>query len=162
MQSHWHKRLRLRPSDLSKVVVFCGGQKGYGLCRSVTTLLFQGPHEQAQLNGGESWSNPNGVTAACSLGRAVNSKRRSRPPRLVLGKGHVLTQHRFASSDKNYRRSELIVLVLLSFNISLHTLCTVRAHLIVSIWLLNRMQVHVHVEVALPCWGAKGCEWLRC
>ena len=117
MLCQWHKRLLLRHSYLSRRAIFySNGQRRSDLCRSISTaFVLQAPLNQVC---DQEWR-----ATPTARGWIVNSGRRSKSQRLLRHRegGVLLTQQRFASDDKNYRRSEFFlslmhVQTLLSFH----------------------------------------------
>ena len=113
----WHQRLLLSRSFLSRAATSCGGRRRSDLYRNIssTVFAFQTPlsqnlhHHQEKL-----WIRR---TSPASRARWIynimssRSGRCGRSQRLLRHQegGVLLMQQRFASDDKNYRRSKLII-----------------------------------------------------
>ena len=126
----WDQRLLLSRSFLSRTPTLCGGRRRSDLCRNIssTVFIFQTPlcqncsHHQEKL-----WIRR---TSPASRARWIynimssRSGRCGRSQRLLRHQegGVLLTQQRFASDDKNYRRSKFMKIIFFSLHWHSHWL----------------------------------------
>ena len=113
----WHQRLLLSCSFLSRTATlnFCGSQTRPDLCRSISSavFVFQAPlcqiYHHRECIGGTS---PPAIASRAPwiYNMSSRSGRCSRSQRLLGHRegGVLFTQQRFASDDKNYRRSKFM------------------------------------------------------
>ena len=113
----WHQRLLLGRSFLSRTPTLCGGRRRSDLCRNISSAVFifqtplcQNYHHQEKL-----WirrASPASRARWISIYNIMSSRsgRCGRSQRLLRHRegGVLLMQQRFASDDKNYRRSKFI------------------------------------------------------
>ena len=108
----WHQRLLLSRSFLARAATFCGGRRRSDLCRSISSavFVFQATTLYQLQNCNHCQECIQGTSPAIA-NRAIMSSRSGgcgRSQRLFrYREGSVsLTQKRFSSDDKNYRRSK--------------------------------------------------------
>jgi hypothetical protein len=113
----WHHRLLLSRSFLSRAAIIYGGQRRSDLCRSISSTVFVFPTPLSQIcdHHDQEWTRGTSPAVA-SRARWIHMSSRSgicdkSGSRWLLGHregGVLLTQQRFASDDKNYRRSKFM------------------------------------------------------
>ena len=107
----WHQRLLLSRSFLLRAATlnFCGGRRRSDLCRSISSAVFVFQATTLYQNCNHCQECIRGTSAIASR-RIMSSRsgRCGRSQRLFRYRegGVSLTQKRFASDDKNYRRSK--------------------------------------------------------
>ena len=111
----WHQRLLLSRSFLARTATFCGGRRRSDLCRSISSAVFVFQATTLYQNYNHCQECIRGASPAIASRRIMNwrSGGCGRSQRLFRYRegGVSLTQKRFASDDKNYRRSKFMKIV---------------------------------------------------
>ena len=106
----WHQRLLLSRSFLARAATFCGGRRRSDLCRSISSAVFVFQATTLYQNCNHCQECIRGTSPAVASRRIMSSRLGGcgRSQRLLRYRGGSvsLTQKRFSSDDKNYRRSK--------------------------------------------------------